>query len=256
MNYRLDGSGPKLLLLHPVGLDLTCFDGLVERLARGFRVLRVDLRGHGDTSPSPQGTTVELRDYADDVHTLLQGLKFSPAAVAGFSFGGMIAQELALRYPGDVSALVIAACPSTYEEATRVALRERGAAAKREGMAAVVEATLERWFSAEFRERGGDAAARKRLLSDDVEGWWQAWEAISKLETESRLPALGVPALCLAGECDVAAPPYILEGVAQRVPGAKLAIVAKAPHMMFIEYPDETAAAIAEFLRTAGAVTG
>jgi 3-oxoadipate enol-lactonase len=251
MHYRLDGKGQNLLLLHPVGLDLTFFDDLVEELKPYYRVLRVDLRGHGDTPLAQAGTAPKLKDYARDVHAMLQELKFTRTIAIGFSFGGIIAQELALDYPDDVCALVISACASTFSQDTRTAMRERGSVAEREGMQALIDATMHRWFSTEFQKRGADAPVKQRLLTDDVESWKQAWLAISELDTAPRLPAIKVPTLCLAGERDLSAPPEVVKNIAKLIPGATFDAIPNAPHMLFIEYPSRTATAIMRFLRKA-----
>src|SRR5205085_4976413 len=101
----IDGSGPHVLLLHAVGMDLTLLDALAAILAKEFTVLRADLRSHGK---SPYVPAASLRDYADDVHALLVKLSFAPCAVAGFAMGGMVTQALAVSYPQDVRALVLA----------------------------------------------------------------------------------------------------------------------------------------------------
>ena len=99
--HKIAGSGPHVVLLHPVGLDLTFLEPVAAELCRNFTVLSVDLRGHGHSPASPPARSLD--DYADDVHVLLGARGFAPAAVAGFSFGGMVAQHLALKYPKDVS---------------------------------------------------------------------------------------------------------------------------------------------------------
>src|SRR5262245_30460364 len=95
LNQRIDGSGPHILLLHAVGMDLTLLDALTAIMARDFTVLRADLRGHGK---SPYAPVSSLADYADDVHALLTSLSFAPCGVAGFAMGGMITQALAVKY--------------------------------------------------------------------------------------------------------------------------------------------------------------
>jgi 3-oxoadipate enol-lactonase len=195
-------------------------------------------------APAPLG----LLDYVDDVHAVVSGLDFTPAAVIGFSFGGMLAQLLALEYPNDINALVISACPSTLADDSRKIVAERGGQAEREGMAAVLEATMERWFTPAFRQDAGDKPFRQRLLSDDVAAWAQAWRAMSAIDTAPRLGSIAVPTLCLAGEVDVSSPPHIVEAIAHGIPGARFAIVPGAPHLLFVEQPKAVATAIADFL--------
>ena len=178
-------------------------------------------------------------------------LELAPAAVVGFSFGGMVAQTLALKHPGDVAALVPCACASTLPEPGRDIARGRGDDARKYGMGAVLEATLDRWFTPSFRADGRDSAVRTQLLSNDVEGWAQAWHAMAQIDTLPRLGAIQVPTLCVAGELDKSAPPPVVRAIADAIPGARYAELSGAPHMIFIEQPEETARVIGGFLRDA-----
>jgi 3-oxoadipate enol-lactonase len=247
LHHRIDGRGAHVVLLHPVGLDLTCYEPLAAELARDFTVLRVDLRGHGGTPFVEPAESLET--YAADVHRLLCRLSFGPAAVIGFSFGGMLAQVLALSHPADLSALVIAACASTLTDEGRRLLVERGSAAERLGMAAVVDATMRRWFSQAFRDRGGDGHVRARLMAMDPRSWAAAWRAMSAVDTLSRLHAIAVPTLCLAGGADVSAPPDTIRDIADNIDGARFEVVPEAAHMLFIEHHQEVAAILKDFLR-------
>ena len=246
VHHQIDGSGRPVLLLHPIGLDLTCFDALARELTPRYQILRVDLRGHGRSPMTGDGVT--LADYANDVHGLLMHLGYQPIAVIGFSFGGMIAQTLALDHPSDVDALIASACPGTLGAPLRAAMAERGAVAERGGMAAVVDDTLARWFTPGFVAGGGAEPVRQRLLTDDVRCWSAAWRAIAGLDTLPRLPAIRVPTLGLAADLDRASPPPVVEAIATAIPGARFEVIAGAPHMLFIEQPRAVAAAIQRFL--------
>jgi 3-oxoadipate enol-lactonase len=248
LHHRIDGNGPRVTLLHAVGIDLTFLDAVAAALAKEFTVLRADLRGHGK---SPYQPAAGLADYADDVHALLTELNFAPCAVAGFAFGGMVTQALAVKYPQDVRAIVIASCPSaqTPESATIVA--QRGIDAKRDGIGSILDVTMRRWFNDAFVDAGGDAAVRARLLTADVNGWADAWTAMATIDTAPRLKEIAVPALCLVGERDKSSPPPVVQRIADAIPGARFAVIPGAPHMPFIEQPAETAKVVGDFLRSA-----
>jgi 3-oxoadipate enol-lactonase len=247
LHHKIDGAGARIALLHPVGLDLTFLAPVAAELSRNFRVLSIDLRGHGRSParPAPQG----LSDYADDVHALFAAISFAPAAVIGFSFGGMVAQALALEHPQDVSALIPCACPATLAPENRRVARERAAAAERNGMAPLVEETLDRWFTEDFRRSGGGDAARARLESDDTRGWAEAWRAISYIDLLPRLNAVRAPTLCIAGEMDKPSPPDVVKRIADAIPGAGFLVLPSAPHMLFVEQPQAVAQTIADFLQ-------
>jgi 3-oxoadipate enol-lactonase len=247
LNYELGGQGPNVVLLHPVGLDLTFLAPVADILRREFTVLTVDQRGHGKSLAQTKAHS--LVDYADDLHALLAKLAFTPAAAVGFSFGGMVAQELALKYPQDVSALVICASRASLPTAARDIARARGDDARQRGMRDVLEATLDRWFTPPFRASGKDDAAKARLLSGHVEGWAQAWHAMAAVDTLPRLSGVRAPTLCLAGELDKSSPPEVVKDMAAAIPGACYAELKGAPHMLFLEQPEATARVVGDFLR-------
>jgi 3-oxoadipate enol-lactonase len=246
LHHAVEGAGRRVLLLHPVGLDQTFLRPLSQRLSGTCQVMRMDLRGHGSSPVSPPACGLE--EFADDVHETLVLQRFAPCAVVGFSFGGMVAQTLALRHPRDVDALVPCACPGSLTTENRAVAEKRGTDAEQGGMEAVVEATLDRWFTPAFRAAGKDAAARQRLLSDDPRGWAQGWRAIARIDNLPRLHAVRVPALCIAGELDKSSPPHIVEAIAKAIPGARFKVMPGAPHMLFIEQPDVVARELLAFL--------
>ena len=250
LNYTVEGEGPPVLLLHPVGLNLTFLAPLAVALRKQYRVIRMDLRGHGRSPLTPPGgqPASGLGDFADDVHETLVETGFAPCAAVGFSFGGMVAQTLALRHPADVSALMPCACPCTLTPELRAISAARGTDALTGGMQAVLEKTLERWFTPEFRRTGGDAATRAQLQALPPEGWAQGWQAIANIDTLPRLPAIRVPTFCLAGEVDASSPPPAMALIAGAVPGATMKILSGAPHMLFMEQPHEVAHEVLAFL--------
>jgi len=246
LHYEITGHGPHVVLLHPVGLDLTFLDPLADAMRQKFTILSVDLRGHGRSPLTPPAGS--LQDFVEDVHALLVQLAYAPAALVGFSFGGMLAQVLTLSHPGDVSALVVCASRSTLTPEARQISAARGSDAERAGMAAVLEATMDRWFTPQFRASGSADAAAKRLLANDATGWAQAWRAISTIDTAARLDEIRVPTLCVAGELDKSSPPEIVKAIADKIPGARYAVVPGAPHMLFVEQPQEIARLVTGFL--------
>src|ERR1043165_8407244 len=155
LHHRIDGNGPRVALLHAVGIDLTFLDAVAAALAKEFTVLRADLRWHGK---SPYQPAAGLADYAEDVHALLTELDFAPCAVAGFAFGGMVTQALAVRYPQDVRAIVIASCPPEQTPESAKTVAARGTDGMRDGIASLLDVTMQRWLNDAFCSRGGDAA--------------------------------------------------------------------------------------------------
>jgi 3-oxoadipate enol-lactonase len=247
LHGRMAGDGPPVVLLHPVGLDGGFWGGLPGALASTRRVLSLDLAGHGASPPVSRPRSIEA--YADDVAAAIRAADAGPAAVLGLSFGGMVAQMLALRHPALVSALVACGCGGDFPDAVRPILRERGLAAERGGMEAVADGTIERWFTEPFHADPAVAAVRARLMADEVAGWSAGWHAIADLSTTPHLGRVGVPTLVLAGEKDVATTPAMAEAtVARAIPGARFSVLPGAPHMMQIEAEAAFVAEVSRFL--------
>jgi 3-oxoadipate enol-lactonase len=246
LNYRIGGSGPHVLLLHAVGMDSTFLEPLAAILSNDFTVLTVDMRGHGK---SPYLPATSVSEYADDVHALLAKLSFPPCAVAGFAMGGMVAQALAVKYPQDVRAAVFANINHQQTKESYTALMGRADDARRDGMATILDVTMERWFNEPFRRKGGDMPVRARLLANNIRTWCDAFTAMANVDTAPKLKSLRMPILCLAGEADKSTPPPVVKAMADAIPGARYAMLPGGPHMMFFEMPDETARIIGSFFR-------
>jgi len=251
LNYTLKGHGSPVLLLHPVGSSLSFMEPLADLLSQHHQVMCMDLRGHGQ---SPRLSVddeqlMDLDDFAKDVHDTLVHAQFPPCAVVGFSFGGMIAQSLAFLYPQDVSALIPCACPCTLSDELRIITAKRGTDAKHHGMGAIIEATMERWFTPGFRAGQGHLAIQEHLRSAHPGGWVHGWNAISKIHQLPRLPHIKQATLCIAGEVDLSSPIEVVGQIANNIPQAKLEVVAGAPHMLFMEQPHKVADLIKAFLQ-------
>jgi 3-oxoadipate enol-lactonase len=246
LNYRIDGSGPRVLLLHAVGMDLTLLDALTASMAKEFTILRADMRGHGN---SPYQPVTSLYDYADDVHALLTRLDFAPCGVAGFAMGGLIAQAVAVNYPSDGKAFVFANINHQQTKESFAALMSRAADAQRLGLEAMMDETMQRWFTAPFVASRGDAAVRRRLASNDVRTWSEAFAAMANVDTGAKLKDIKVPVLCLAGEVDKSTPPPVVKAMADAIPGARFTMLPGGPHMPFVEMPEDVAKIVGGFFR-------
>ncbi|MAW86725.1 MAG: hypothetical protein CMJ42_09370 [Phyllobacteriaceae bacterium] len=246
LSFRSSGTGKPVLLLHPVGLDGRFWDPLSARLSDSFRVVAVDLAGHGDSPPAARPG--RMADRVADVVALIEHLGDGPAILVGLSFGGMIAQQVALARPDLVSALVVAGCGGRIGADARGAILKRGEDAEAGGMEAVVDTTLERWFNQSYLSTPEVARVRERLLSDSPSGWAAAWEAIAEHDALDRLGELDMPALVVAGENDLAIPLDAMRALAAAIPGSQLLILSGAPHMMQIESAVDFTAGVAGFL--------
>lgn len=246
LHCRVDGAGRDLVLLHPAGLDHASMQAVAVAAARSHRVLSIDLRGHGLSPDAQVGSRLE--EWAEDIRAAIVRHCNGPAVILGVSLGGMLAQTLAYRHPDVVCGLVLCACTATFDAPLREVLRERGQAAERGGMAAVVDATLDRWFTAEARKGPAAMIVRERLLNDQVSNWVATWHAIALHDALPRLADLAVPTLVIAGECDAATPLAATRRLADAIPGARWLCLPGAPHMMQIECSENFNTAVRQFL--------
>lgn len=100
------GDGPPIVLLHGLGLDRSMWWPQVEELSNRHRVIIVDLRGAGESSTLKHSQRV-LSTQADDVVALLEHLEIEKTVICGISYGGLVAQEVALRHPEKISGLLL-----------------------------------------------------------------------------------------------------------------------------------------------------
>lgn len=238
MNYEVRGSGPALVLLHPVGVNLRFWDNEVRALASaGYRVIALDFRGHGQ-SERPQAQ-FSIDDLAGDVADVLTALETGPAVLVGLSLGGMVAQVLAATKPRLVAGLVLADTFSHAPPAAAGALEDRAQRALSHGMPALLEETLERWFTEAFRRFAlGSVAEVAALLSacDPVVHAF-TWRAIRNFDARALLPSIRVPTLVVVGDQDVSTPPAVAEALAGAVTGAEYLVIPRAGHISVREQP-------------------
>ena len=246
LNGVVTGEGEGLVLLHPVGLDQSFWGALPVMLARGRRILRLDLRGHGRSDAGSGRAPIEA--YAADVSEAIRHYGMDKPTVLGLSFGGMVAQTLALNHPESISRLIACGCPGGLPEAAQPVLRERGLAAEREGMASIVQTTIERWFNSSFLESPIVERVRERLRTDTVQSWSDGWHAISNFNALPKLGGLNLPTLIISGEKDVATPPAASQALAAAIPNAQLVTLPGAPHMMQLETSGLFIEAVGQFL--------
>ena len=239
-----------VVLSHALGCDLSMWDDLAHRLSADCRVIAYDHPGHGSSDAPAAGLTIAA--MADGAAALLRELDSGPVVWIGLSMGGMVGQELALRHPSLVNALVLANTTSGYPEAARHAWQARIDAVKGGGLPAIADAVMERYFSADFRARQPATVARfrQRLLTTEATGYVACCGAVSGIDTVDRLPQLAVPALVIAGEQDQGTPVAMAQALADRLPDARLAVLAETSHLSAVEQSAAFAAQITQFLAT------
>jgi 3-oxoadipate enol-lactonase len=233
-----------LVCLHSLATDRSVFDAVAPSLGRSHRVLRVDLRGHGRSPATPAPYT--LAELADDVVETLDHIGIERAHFLGLSVGGMVAMTLALDHPDRVDRLIVADAradaPLPYKKLWDDSIRRLDD----DGIGPVVDASLDRWF----RLAPDTARARVRAVAMNTKpaGFVGTARAVQQVDLLPRLGQITAPTLFVTGEHDVAAPPDVMQAMADAVPGARLVVIPGAAHLTPVEAPSAFTAAVTAFL--------
>ena len=238
VNVRVDGppAAPVLVLSHALGLSMAMWDPQLSRLSRALRVVRYDHRGHGG-SPAPAGP-YRIEDLGRDLLHLLDRLSLERVSFCGLSLGGFVGLWLAANAPERVDRLVV--CSSAARMPRPEDYAARANVVRAQGMAAIAQAAVSRWFTPAFLERQPDIVAgfRAQLLATAPEGYASTCEAVAAMDLRAELPRIVAPTLVIAGAEDQATPPERSQEIARLIPGAELVILPDAAHIANVEQPD------------------
>lgn len=235
--YRLEGraGAPVVVLVHGLLTDHRVWDAVAARLAPSFRVLRHDLRGHGRSStPAPPYT---MQALGEDTVGLLDALGLDRVHLVGSSLGGMLSQQVAARHGHRLASLTLANTAAVQPAAA--AWQARIDLVRREGVAAIADATLQRWFTPAFAGRSGAEVARMRgiLCETSAAGYLGCAGAVRDLAQLELLAQIHVPTLVVAGSRDEATPPALSVQLAEGIASAQL-VSLEAAHQSALEQPE------------------
>jgi 3-oxoadipate enol-lactonase len=245
----LDGpdGAPVLVLANPIGTTRAIWAAQVPVLQRHFRLLRFELRGHGEPgarSAAPPGP-YSIAELGTDVLGLMRDYGVTTAAYCGISMGGMIGLWLAANAQERISSLVVC-CAAITPLPSRQAWLDRAALVRSAGMAAIGEMIPPRWFTADFiaRRPAAVAAVMDMLLGTDPQGYAGCAEAIAELALAPVLGAIKAPTLVLAGAEDPAAPPWQGARTALGIAESRLTVIRGTSHLAPYQTPGPVTAAI------------
>lgn len=246
-------DAPVIILHHTLATSRAMWRAQVSHLAKHYRVVSFDARGHGESAAPDYPYSLEM--LAEDVIGVLDGLGVKqPAIFVGISIGGMVGQALALRHPDRFRALILCSCPSRMPPEGVAMFEKRVEMVRRDGIESQVPMTLERWLSAAFRARDPETTqwVADMIRGTSVPGMIHCLEAIVKLDYTDQLDRIALPTLLIAGEKDPGAPVAAMEMMRDRIKGAGLEVIPDCLHQTPIEAPDEFNRIVDGFLRALG----
>jgi 3-oxoadipate enol-lactonase len=241
-------EAPVLVLSNSLGTTLEMWDEQAPALSERFRLLRYDHRGHGG-SPVPPGP-YKIEDLGRDVIALLDRLEVERFSFCGLSLGGMVGMWLASEAPERVERLVVCCTSARFAPDT---FDSRARTVRANGVGAIADTVVERWFTPAFREGRPQVVewARRMLLETPAEGYAGCCEAVRDADLRGRLRTISAPTLVIAGADDPAAPPEEAELIRDSILGASLDVIPNSAHLANIEQPEAITEAILDHLSPA-----
>lgn len=251
IEFEVVGEGPAIVLIHGFLVSGDMWRGQVPRLAETHRVIIVDLRGHGRSSSA--ATPVDLYDLTDDVIGVLDSLGIRRAVWAGLSIGGMIALRAALTAPDRVAGLILLDTDAGAESPLRSVKYMLMALGSRVlGVRPFLPAVARLMFGRTTRRRNPRLVRewKRRFREVDFPSRLHYVKCLVRRDSVlDRLGGIGVPVLVMVGEEDASLPPKRSKEIADRIPGARLAIVPEAGHLAALEQQERVTEEMCDFLR-------
>ena len=248
LHWRFDGKPglPVLVLGNSLGTDLFMWDRQVEALTQRFRLLRFDVRGHGASDVVPGDATMD--QLGADLLALADHAGVQRFAFCGLSLGGMVGQWLGVNAPDRLDALVLSnAAPQLPPPE---GWTQRMKLAREQGMGALLDLVMPRFFSQAYRDRDEPFyhSMRSSFSAMQGEGYAACCAAIRDADFRASLGRIATPTLVISGSLDVATPhePFGAQLVAG-IPGAS-SVILPAGHIANVEQPEAFNRALLEFL--------
>jgi pimeloyl-ACP methyl ester carboxylesterase len=240
------GAGEPLLLIHGVGLRAEAWGPQIDALAASARVIAVDMPGHGDSTPLPEGA--RLPDYVAWAARVIAALGLGPVNVAGHSMGSLIAAGLAVEHPGLVRRVALLNGVHRRDEAARAAVLAR--AAQISAGQGGIDAPLARWFTA-------DQSAQRQQVADwlgqvSPTGYAAAYRAFAEGDGvyADRLGEIRCPLLALTADGDANSTAEMSRAMADLAPRGQAVVVNGHRHMVNLTAPEAVSAALRNWLST------
>ena len=248
IRFLVEGDGDPITLIHGVGSNLESWDPVVQRLKTKFSVLRMDLRGQGQSRGITSNCTLE--DFVDDVLSAMDSAGFDKSDLVGFSLGGMIAQLFALTHPERVDrlALISAVAGRTPEEKQRLA--ERAKKIREEGVGSVIDASDQRWFTDAFRQAHPEKVEKRlaELLKNDPASYAEAYRIFATSDVGNRIYGIPHRTLVATGEHDVGSNTRMARFMHDQISNSELVVFPGLRHSLLVEAPDQVTDLLLRFL--------
>jgi 3-oxoadipate enol-lactonase len=249
IDYSVAGAptAPALLFINSIATTRELWARQVPRLAKSFHVITYDARGHGYSQVTAGDYSIE--QLGRDALAILDDAGVESAHVCGISLGGITAMWMGVHAPRRIRSLVLA---NTAARIGSVEMwTERTAFVRLQGMTALADVTMPRWFTESFRTREPQAIEqfRSMVASCSKDGYLACCAALRDEDLRGAITAIACPVLCVAGNSDPATPPEALQFIHDRIAGAQMVLL-DAAHLSNVEQHEAFNDAVLNFLRS------
>ncbi len=247
--YSDRGTGLPLVFLHAFPLNRAMWTPQADALSSRFRVITVDLRGHGESDAPLWYYTLD--QAAEDVRALLDHLSIGQAVLIGLSMGGYILFAFHRKYADRVKGLVLADTRAQADTAEGKEARfQMAQVAYRKGTGAIADMMIPKLLSSGTVDRRPDLVQTVRAMIEGNEVSGIAGDLMAMAERADSIPFLGAiacPVQIVVGELDQATPPSDAKLMADRIPGSRLTVIPNAAHLANLEQPDAFTRIVRDF---------
>ncbi len=234
MNYKIEGNGDVLLFIHGLSDNLLYWEVLSTHLKRDFQVIRVDLRGHGESELGSE--EISINSYVEDLKSLLDELNIKNINLIGFSLGGAVALEFTIRYPQFVDSLILMSTFFKVDEHLTSVFNE---------FKRVLNAGFDEFFDFMLplvlcpnviEKHTEELKILKQINSQSAnpEAYIKAVDACLNFDVENDLVNINVPTLILAGQCDEIFPVDMQKKLQSKIKNSKLIIFENTKHNLLV----------------------
>jgi 3-oxoadipate enol-lactonase len=248
LHYQFEGraNAPALVLSNSLGTNFSMWDAQMPELHKHFRVLRYDTRGHGQSEVTPGPYSFE--QLGRDVLALADEADIGNFSFCGLSMGGVTGMWLGIHAGKRLHKLVL--CSTAAKIGNAETWNARIEAVRKSGMKSIAAATMERWFTARFREREPQTVERIRHMVEttNVQGFIACCEALREADFREGISAIRPPTLVISGAHDTGTPPADGKFLAKQINGARY-VELDAAHLSNIEQHDRFTKEVSDFLQ-------
>jgi len=248
IHYEVEGdaSKPVLMFCNSLGTNLHMWDGQMPEVLKHFRVVRYDRRGHGKSGVPAGPYNMEM--LGRDALAVLDAAMFEKTNWCGLSMGGMVGMWLGANAPQRVNKLILSNTSAYFPD--KEIWNGRIKTVQEKGLQAIVGGTLERWFTAGFREREPQKVKQiaDMFLATKLEGYIGCGQAVRDMDHREIIKSIKAPTMVIAGKQDAGTTPEMGEAIQKNIPGATLKMF-DAAHIANIECGNAYTDTVLDFLK-------